>query len=126
MNRITVTHAEIIKIQSTETPKDTVVTLFLRDVIGTHPICFQATFHGHAAITVTQALTVGDCIDISGSIWVKHCRTANNEANVVAIIENPANLYKLSLHTRIDLSDHADDPPGWLFPEDDGEETIPF
>lgn len=123
MNKITLTHVEIIKIWGSETSKNKAINLSLRDFVGTHPVYFQTTFYGQAAITVEQTLTVGDYIDISGNIWVKPFKTSNDNDGFIVVIDNPVDLFKLSLHTHIDLSGPTYDYPKQLF---DNEDVIPF
>ncbi len=125
MNRIMLTNVEIIKIwDCDDTPEDPSVTLLLRDVVDSHLIYFQATFRAYAAIIVKQTLTEGNLIDISGNMWIKTCTTQFGEKGYIAVLNNPSEVCKLSLHAYIDLSDKTAVSSAESYQDDD--EILPF
>ena len=126
MNKIFLNNVEIVKIWTADTSKGPAVNLSLRDVIGTHPVNFRVTFWGQDAIKVQQSLTVGDYIDITGNMWIKSFKSQTGKDYSIAVIENPTDLSKLSLHTHIDLSDPPVDPPRRPCAEENEEDDVPF
>ncbi len=128
MNRIHLENVEITKMKEFETANGTGINLTLRDSVGSRTVYYQTAFYGDQAIVVKQSLTVGDIINVSGTMWVKLFTSKTGKDGFNLILENPANLYKQSLYTRIAMPERETENAPGILPEAEGhtENPLPF
>lgn len=124
MNNITIRGARVVKLNSFTARGGQGLDVIIRDSVGSYTVYFQFTLYDDAALHGLQQLSVGDLIDVYGSVRVQIYKGRTSQDCFSVILENPRDIFNQSSCASVDSAGKTEHKAQTSEPDNDDD--LPF